>query len=123
MERLTVAGEYICSTEGVNSPGNPRALMMSAQLPVERDPAPRGLLGSRWTVDFGKADCQGRYSTLEYRIPYGPSNTILRLVHRYDDSRGPGGGFFRGADAMPGVASLTPTQHLLIFALIFTMDR
>ncbi len=47
---------------------------------------------------------------------------MLRLEHRYDDSRGSGGGFFKNGEVQPGVARLTPTQHLLIFALIFSFD-
>ncbi len=61
-------------------------------------------------------------TTLEYRIPYRWTNTILRLEHRYDDSRGKGGGFFRDGEVRPGVVGLTPTQHLLILGLIFTLD-
>src|SRR5450432_515321 len=57
-------------------------------------------------------------TTLELRIPYRQTNTILRLEHRYDDSRGPDGGFFKGAEVKPGLADLTPTQHLLIFSVI-----
>ena len=62
-------------------------------------------------------------TTIEYCIPYRQTATILRLEHRYDDSRGPDGGFFRGAELAPGVVSLTPTQHILIFGLIFTFDH
>jgi hypothetical protein len=62
-------------------------------------------------------------TTVEYRIPYRQTNTIVRVEHRYDDSRGPDGGFFRGAELRPDVVGLTPTQHLLIFGLIFTFDR
>ena len=36
---------------------------------------------------------------------------------------GPMEGFFRGAEVQPGVVGLTPTQHLLIFGLIFTFDH
>ncbi len=61
-------------------------------------------------------------TTLEYRLPYRKTNTILRLEHRYDDSRGRGGGFFRGAEVQPGVVGLTPTQHLLIFGVMLTFD-
>jgi hypothetical protein len=122
-DRLTVAFEYIYSGEDV--PGSPRALMMTGQLPV------RWAFNKRWSATVRPEfiwDRDGRWTaarqtvkavttTLEYRVPYRQTATILRLEHRYDDSRGSQGGFFRGAD------TLTPTQHLLIFAMIFTFDR
>jgi hypothetical protein len=130
-DRVTVAFEYIYSSERINAPGNPRALMMAGQLPVHLT------LNKRWSATVRPEflwDGDGRWTlarqtikaittTLEYRIPYRQTNTILRLEHRYDDSRGPDGGFFRGAEVQPGVAGLTPTQHLLIFGLIFTFDH
>jgi hypothetical protein len=61
-------------------------------------------------------------TTLEYKFPYLWTNTIARLEYRYDDSRGPGGGFYKGGQIAPGVIGLTPAQHLLIFALIWTFD-
>ena len=130
-DRVTFAFEYITSTESVEAPGSPRALMMSGQLPVHC------ALNKRWSVTVRPEvfwDRDGRWTlarqtvkaittTLEYRIPYRLTNTILRLEHRFDDSRGPEGGFFRGAEVQPGVVSLVPTQHLLIFGLIFTLDH
>jgi len=105
-------------------------LMMSWQLPA------RWTLNGRWSLSFRPEvfwDRDGRWtlarqtvkaftSTLEYRLPYKSSNTIFRVEHRFDDSRGPDGGFFRGADLGSGVVGLTPRQHLLIFATIFTFD-
>jgi len=61
-------------------------------------------------------------TTLEYRVPCRWTNTIARLEYRFDDSRGKGGGFFRGAEVSPGIDSLTPSQHLLAFGVIFTFD-
>jgi hypothetical protein len=130
-DKVTLAFEYIFSTEGVNALGSPRALMMSAQLPVH------WTINKRWSATVRPEvfwDRDGRWTlarqtvkavttTLEYRIPYKQSNTILRLEHRYDDSRGPDGGFFRGAELRPGMFDLTPTQHLLICGLIFTFDH
>ncbi len=130
-DRLTLAFEYIYSAENVVASGNPRALMMSAQLPVH------WTINRRWSATVRPEvfwDRDGRWTsarqtvkgvttTLEYRIPYKQSGTILRLEHRYDDSRGPEGGFFKGPELSPGVVGLTPTQHLLIFGMIFTFDR
>ena len=130
-DRVIFAFEYIASTERVDAPGRPRALMMAAQLPVH------SILNKRWSATVRPEvfwDRDGRWTlarqtvkavttTLEYRIPYKETNTILRLEHRWDDSRGPDGGFFRGAEIQPGMFGLTPTQHLLTFGLIFTFDH
>jgi len=61
-------------------------------------------------------------TTLEYRIPYRQASAILRLEHRIDDSRGPGGGFFNDGEVRPGVFDLTPTQNLLSLGVILTFD-
>jgi len=130
-DRITFAFEYIYSAERVDAPGRPRSLMMAGQLPVH------WALNKRWSATVRPEfmwDRNGRWtlarqtvkavsSTLEYRVPYRQANAILRLEHRYDDSRGPGGGFFRGAEVAPGVVALTPTQHLLILGLILTFDH
>jgi hypothetical protein len=129
-EKFTLASEYIFSTERVDAPDKPRALMMSWQAPA------RWTLNDRWSLSLRPEvfwDRDGRWtlarqtvkaftSTLEYRHPYKWTNAIFRLEHRFDDSRGPDGGFFRGAESPSGVVGLTPQQHLLIFATIFTFD-
>ena len=64
-------------------------------------------------------------TTAEYKLPYQWTNTILRLEHRFDESRGirgGQGGFFKGNDIAPGVNGLTGSQHLLIMSLILTFD-
>ncbi len=129
-DKFTFASEYILSTERVDQPGKPRALMMSWQLPTH------WTLNKRWSLSFRPEvfwDRDGRWtlarqtvkgftSTVEYRVPFKWTNTIFRLEHRFDDSRGPEGGFFRGAELSPRAVGLTPNQHLLIFATIFTFD-
>jgi len=129
-EKLTFASEYIFSTEKVDEPAGRRALMMSWQLPA------RWMLNDRWSLSFRPEvfwDRDGRWtlarqtvkaftSTVEYRVPYRWTASIFRLEHRFDDSRGPDGAFFRGAELSPGVVGLTRSQHLLIFATIFTFD-
>jgi hypothetical protein len=129
--KLTLATEYIFSTERVDAPDKTRALMMSWQMPT------RWTLNDRWSLSFRPEvfwDRDGRWtlarqtvkaftSTVEYRVPHRWTSTIFRLEHRFDDSRGPEGGFFRGAELSPGVVGLTPSQHLLIFATIFAFDR
>ncbi|HEV2424693.1 MAG TPA: outer membrane beta-barrel protein [Terriglobia bacterium] len=126
----TVAFEYQVGTEDVALPGDPRALWMAAQLPWHR------ALSDRWSVTVRPEFCwdrDGRWTgspqlvkaltgTVEYRMPYRRTTTILRLEYRYDDSRGSGGGFFRGAELQPGIVALTPGQHLVIAALIWTFE-
>jgi len=130
-DRVTVGFEYIYSAERVAVPGSPHALMMASQLPAH------WAMGKQWSLTVRPEffwDRDGRWTlarqtvkavttTLEYRIPYRKASTIVRLEHRYDDSRGPEGGFFRGAAISPFVVPLTPTQHLLILGLIFTFDH
>jgi Putative beta-barrel porin-2, OmpL-like. bbp2 len=129
-DKFTFTSEYIFSTERVDAPGKPRALMMSWQLPAHWQ------LNDRWSLSLRPEvfwDRDGRWtlarqtvkaftSTVEYRVPYRWTTTIFRLEHRFDDSRGPDGGFFRGAELPSGGLGLTPNQHLLIFATIFTFD-
>lgn len=125
-KQVTTALECHVGTEKVAAPGNPRALFMAAQLPA------RWAIARHWSATVRPEfywDRDGRLTgfrqhvkaltgTLEYHVPYRRTNTIVRLEYRFDDSRGPGGGFFR-AGTVPG---LTPTQHLLGVGLIFTLD-
>ena len=60
-------------------------------------------------------------TTLEYRVPYKWTNVIMRLEYRYDESTGPGGGFFKGNEIAPGVIGLTPAR-IVIAGLIVTFD-
>lgn len=129
-DRVTTAFEYHAGTEKVATPGNPRALWMAAQLPVHL------VISKRWSATVRPEvywDRDGRLTgvrqtvkanttTLEYRIPYRRSSAVVRLEHRIDDSRGPGGGFFRDGEVSPGVVGLTPTQNLLILGVILTFD-
>jgi hypothetical protein len=127
-EKVTTAFEYQIGTEKLNVSGTPRALWMSAQLPFHR--VIRGPWSATVRPEFAW-DRDGRWTgskqtikalttTLEYRFPYWKTNTIARLEYRVDDSRGSGGGFFRGAEISPGVTPLVPTQQLLAIGLIVT---
>jgi len=62
-------------------------------------------------------------STLEYRLPLTLHTILARLEHRYDESRGARGGYFTGDLFGPGMIGLTPRQHLLLFSLIWFIDR
>jgi len=127
---ITIAFEYQVGTEQVAAAGNPRALWMSAQLPFHYAfdkhwsatvrPEAAWDRNGRWT-GFSQT-IKAVTSTLEYRVPFHQAGAIVRLEYRYDDSRGRGGGFFRGAYVQPGVVGLTPTQHLLILGVILTFD-
>ena len=128
--RVTTAFEYQVGTEEVATPGNPRALWMGAQLPVH------WVLSKHWSVTERPEvywDRDGRLTgfvqtvkantaTLEYRKSCRQFTGIVRMEHRIDDSRGPGGGFFRGNYIAPGAVGLTPTQNILGVAVILTFD-
>jgi hypothetical protein len=129
-ERVTAALEYLVGTERTSAIGTPRALWTAAQLPA------RWTIHGPWSVAVRPElfwDRDGRWSgsrqtvkafttTIEYRASYRFSNMILRLEHRYDDSRGPGGGFFQGPYLQTGEPALVPTQHLLIVSAVFSLD-
>jgi len=129
-DRITTAFEYQVGTEKVATPGDPRALWMSAQLPVH------WVFSKNWSATLRPEvywDRDGRLTgfpqtvkaittTLEYRVPYRQATAIVRLEHRIDDSRGRTGGFFRGREVARGIVGLTPTQNLLILGVIVTFD-
>jgi hypothetical protein len=129
-DRITTAFEYIVGTENIAAPGNPSALWMASQLPVHWAISRRFSVTVRpevfWdrdgrTTGFSQT-VKANTTTLEYRIPYRRATAILRLEHRIDDSRGPGGGFFDDGEVRTGVVGLTPTQNLLILGVILTFD-
>lgn len=61
-------------------------------------------------------------TTLEYRLAVASTNARLRLEHRYDDSIGVQGGFFKGDEVSPGVPALAQSRHLLIAAILWNYD-
>jgi hypothetical protein len=128
--RLTTAFEYQFANEKVAGTESQRAQWTSAQLPVH------WAFNDQWSATIRPefaSDHSGRWtgfaqsvkamtSTVEYRVPHGKTSAILRLEHRFDDSRGPDGGFFHDGFSGPDVVELKPRQHLLIFAAIVTFD-
>lgn len=128
--KVTTAFEFQVGTEKLAAFGEPRIHFASAQLPMRWNFKPRWAVALRpefyWDPDgrmTGFAQTvKANTTTLEYRVPYWKTNTILRLEHRFDDSRGSGGGFFRGGEVAPGVVGVTPSQHLLVFGVIVTLD-
>lgn len=129
-ERFTTTFEYQIGTEKANVPGTPRALWMSAQVPFHRviagpwsatvRPEFAWDRDGRWTES--KQTIKALTTTIEYQLPYWKTNTIARVEYRVDDSRGAGGGFFRGAEISPGVVALAPTQQLVAVGLMVTFD-
>jgi len=132
---LTTAFEYQLASETVDTPGTPRAVWMSAQLPIHW--AVRGPWSvtvrpefawdrdGRWIAGRLGADQSVRAftTTLEYRAAArAGAQAIVRAEHRYDDSRGAAGGFFNDGETAPGIAGLTPGQHLFTIGIILTSD-
>jgi hypothetical protein len=127
---LTLTGEYQLGTQQMATPGNPRAFYMGAALPM------RWHISGPWSVTLrpevywdrnglmtgSEQFIRAVTTTGEYKFPYQWTNMIARLEHRYDKSTGAEGGFFKGNEIAPGVIGLTPAQHMVIFALIWTLD-
>lgn len=127
---VTLSGEYQVGTQEMATPGNPRVFYMGAAFPM------RWHIAGPWSVALRPEvywDRNGLMTgseqlvravttTAEYKFPYKWTNMIARLEYRYDESTGPGGGFFRSGEIAPGVIGLTPAQHMLIFGLIWTLD-
>jgi len=62
-------------------------------------------------------------TTLEYKWSHAWQSALLRLEYRYDESTGAGGGFFKGGEILPGVIGLAREQHLLLFSIVWSLDR
>jgi hypothetical protein len=128
--RLTTAFEYQLGTESVDAAGHPRALWMAAQMPL------RWVVRRPWSVSIRPEfawDRDGRWigapqsvaaltTTVEYRLGLQRAGVIVRLEHRLDRSHGVGGGFFRSIDGRVDARPLTPTQNLMVVAVILTLD-
>jgi hypothetical protein len=128
---LTLAASYDVGTESIaNQPGSPRTFVMGSNLVARWHVAGPWSLAlrpefywdrnGRWTgaEQFVKAVT----STVEYKLPSRCTNTVVRMEHRYDESSGVGGGFFRRGEIGPGVIGLNPAQHLLLLAVLWTFD-
>jgi hypothetical protein len=128
---LTLAFSYDVGTEKMAAiPGGPRAFVMAGALTT------RWHIAGPWAVALRPEfywDRNGRWTgfeqfvkaittTLEYRVPVSATNLALRLEHRYDESTGAQGGFFKGDDINPGQPALTAGQHLLLLGALWTFD-
>jgi hypothetical protein len=126
--RLIAAFEFQVSTELVDAAQSFRALWVGAQVPL------RWAVQGPWSLTVRPEfawDRDGRWTTfeqsvtamttsLEYSTRFRQARAIVRVEHRYDNSKGRRGGFFK--DLEPGVVGLTPGQHLLVFGWILTFD-
>ncbi|MGD9730323.1 MAG: outer membrane beta-barrel protein [Nitrospiraceae bacterium] len=126
---LTLAVEYQVGTEVLAVPGSPRVFWMAAQLPMHWQIGlwgftvrPEVYWDRNGNMTGSEQLIRAVTTTLEYRLPYRWTNTIMELEYRYDESTGPGGGFFKGNEIRPGVIGLTPAQHMVIAAVIVTFD-
>jgi len=130
-DEVTVAASYDIGTENIaGQPGSPRTFVMGGNMMVKWHVA------GPWSVALRPEfywDRNGRWtgaeqfvkamtSTVEYKLPYWWTTTRVRLEHRYDESTGIGGGFFRRGEVSPGVFGLAPSQHLLLVGLLCSFD-
>lgn len=116
-DRLTLALAYdVGSENAAEQPGHPRTFWTAGAFYAHWH-----VVGP-WSVAVRPAfywDRNGRLTgreqfiqaittTVEYRLMARMHSLIARLEHRYDESRGPGGGFFKGGEIAPGVIGLVP---------------
>jgi hypothetical protein len=127
---ILAAFEYQIGTENVAVAGSPRAFWMGASAPV------RWMFSKSWSIAVRPEffwDRNGRQTgfeqtvkalttTLEFRVPYDRTSTLLRLEHRFDESTGSAGGFFKRGEISPGMPGLTGSQHLLLLSLLWSFD-
>jgi len=128
---VTVAVSYDIGTENIaDRPDSPRAFVMGGNVVM------RWHIAGPWSVAVRPEfywDRNGRWtgaeqfvkamtSTVEYKIPSPWVQAIARLEHRYDESTGIGGGFFRNGAHRPDVPKLTAGQHLLLFGVMLVFD-
>lgn len=130
-EDVTVATSFDVGTENIaNRLGSPRAFVMGGNIVVKWH------ITGPWSVALRPEfywDRKGRWtgaeqfvkaitSTVEYKFPYKWANTIVRVEHRFDESTGTGGGFFKDGEIRPGVMGLAPGQHLLLAGVLLSFD-
>lgn len=130
-DRVTLAVAYDIGTEeAAESVDHPRTFWTAAAAFA------RWNIAGPWSVAVRPEfywDCNGRMTgseqllkavttTLEHQVRLGPHTAWLRLEYRFDESTGPGGGFFKGGEIAPGVIGLTGSQQLAIVALIWAFD-
>ena len=128
---VTVAASFDIGTESIaRPPGHPRTFVMGGNMVV------RWHIAGPWSVALRPEfywDRNGRWtgaeqfvkaitSTVEYKFPYKWMTTTIRVEHRFDESTGTGGGFFKNGEVRPGVAGLSPGQHLFLLGVLVSFD-
>lgn len=124
--RWTAALNAQGATERADESGLARAWWVAAQLPIQWRPNGEWSVTGRPEVAW---DSRGRWTgfeqtvtaftgTVDYRRSLRAAAALFRLEYRTDSSRGPQGGFFAREQGQ-----LVPTQHLLVAALIVTIER
>ncbi len=128
---VTVAASFDIGTESIAiQPGRPRTFVMGGNMVV------RWHITGPWSVVLRPEfywDRNGRWtgseqfvkaitSTVEYTLPYKWTNMVVRAEHRYDDSTGVGGGFFKNGGTRPDVVGLAREQHLLLLGVLVSFD-
>lgn len=129
---LTLAAAYDIGTENAaEHPAHPRTFWTG------------GALYAHWNVDGPWSialrpefywDRNGRISgseqllkalttTLQYAWTHPWQTALLRLEYRYDESSGAAGGFFKGGENALGVPGSAREQHLLVFSVVWSLDR
>lgn len=129
---LILAAAYDIGTENAAElSGHPRAFWTTAALYAHWN------VSGPWSVAIRPEfywDRNGRISgseqllkamttTLEYKWTHSWQTALLRLEHRYDESSGVGGGFFKRGEISPGVIGLAQRQHLMLFSVVWVLDR
>ncbi|MBH0208584.1 MAG: porin [Nitrospira sp.] len=130
-DAVTVAASFDIGTENIaGRPGSPRTFVMGGNMVVKwHVTGPWSVAvrpefywdrNGRWTgaEQFVKAVT----STVEYTLPYQWTRAMVRMEHRYDESTGVGGGFFRNGESRFGIPRLAAGQHLLLIGLLLTFD-
>ena len=130
-QTVTLALAYDIGTERISQPiGAPRTFWTGGMAVARWQFAPQWAVALRpefyWdrTGQLTSAEqlIKAVTSTVEYKLPYRCTQTVVRLEYRYDESTGSGGGFFKNGEISPGVVGLTSGQHLLIAALLWSFD-
>lgn len=128
---VTVAASFDIGTESIAiQPGRPRTFVMGGNMVV------RWHITGPWSVALRPEfywDRNGRWtgseqfvkaitSTVEYKLLYKWTNMVVRAEHRYDDSTGAGGGFFKNGGIRSDVVGLAREQHLLLLGVLVSFD-
>ncbi len=136
-DRMTLALAYDIGTENAaEQVGHPRTFWTAGALHAHWN------VHGPWSVGLRPElywDRNGRITgseqllkamttTIEYKAqfeclwPQTKQTALLRLEHRYDESTGLSGGFFKRGEIAPGVIGLAREQHLLLLSIILAFD-